>query len=767
MRSLANPLLALAALATATSAAAAPRFEITPAPAWVDPVAPAASPAPPDASGGVDYLLVDDQVRGGPRGLERYHRIVRRVLSPKGIENASDLRIDFDPGYQALALHEVVIRRGAARIRALRAADVKVIQREPDLDRQVYDGRLTAVVFLRDVRQGDVVDASWTVRGQNPVFGGRYAQVFQLGWSVPVARLAVRVLWPEGRQLAWRAHGVELAPARSARGGETDLRFVRANAPAVDEESDLPPGVEPFPWLELSEWASWDEVVRWALPFYAPGAPLPAMEAKLAAWRAFPSEEARARAALRFVQDEVRYLGIELGPASHRPTAPAEVFARRFGDCKDKSLLLVSLLRALGVEAAPALVNTEDRAAVAERLPSPAAFDHVIVRARVVGAVRWLEPTRSLERAPIAAVVPPPYRRALLIAPGEAALTDLPDPAPSPLEVTNTWRVTRFGAPVQFEVVTRFEGLRALGMRHELSDTPPPELQRRYLNHYARDDPGVELAAPLEVKDEADADRITLTERYRLPPLAEGAERDFLAEAIRDQLAVPKTALRKLPLRIRHPVAVRERLRVELPGPPDLEPEQREVVGEVARLSRRARAEGRSYVVDLEYRTLRPTLEPAAVARHIAKVREMRDVVAYTLALSVRAPGRGGTSWAAVALLSVLLFGFVGLAIGVSAARNGDLRRWWGALRQWRRRRAFAAKFHEAPGESPQTPIAVRSTHDMAARALRLRCRCGAPLAQGLYAFEPVVFGGRELHVLRVPCARCGEVTPVYFMVDR
>ena len=59
------------------------------------------------------------------------------------------------------------------------------------------------------------------------------------------------------------------------------------------------------------------------------------------------------------------------------PSAPDAVYARRWGDCKEKALLMVTMLRALGIEASPALVNTErrddiDRPATDQHTGSPA-----------------------------------------------------------------------------------------------------------------------------------------------------------------------------------------------------------------------------------------------------------------------------------------------------------------------------------------------------------------------------------------------------------
>jgi len=723
------------------------------------------APAPPEASGGVDYLLVDDQVNATGPVPERYHHLVMRILSAKGVENGSEGRVEFDPEYEHLTLHGAWLIRGGRRFAALRPGEVKVIQRETELERRLYDGTLTAVAFLPDVRQGDVVEYAYTVRGANPVFGGRYSGRFPLAYGVPVGRIAVRLRWPQGRGLSHRTHGIELAPASSRRDGSVELRWERTAVPAVDDEDELPPGVDPYPGLELSEHASWAEVVRWALPLYRQAPLSPAMRARVDAWRRLPGPAERVRAALRFVQDEVRYLGLELGASSHKPHTPAEVFARRYGDCKDKSLLLVTLLRALGVEAVPALVNTELAEALDGRLPSPAAFDHVIVRAVVDGQARWLEPTRSLERAPVASIAPPPYRRALLLEPGAGSLVEIPAPGPAPLTVVSTWRVPRFGAPAQLEVVTTHEGGRAVSMRHRLAETPPAELQQRYLDYYARETPGIRTAAPLQIEDASDADRVVLHERYTIPALRAGERRDFSADSIAEALDAPRTALRRLPLRIPHPVLIREEVRIELPGPPDLPPQVREVKCDAARLFRGASIEGHRVVVTFEYRSLRPALDPPAVARHLAALQDMRDLAGFNVMLSVKPPQRDAAGGGLGGIAGGALVGLAAVIVLTGAAMSGTLLEWWRGLRLWRRRRAFAARFVAAPGDSPQLPIPVGRAEEIPARVARLRCACGGPLAPAEGAADYLVCGGRALHVATCVCERCGQPRRIHLAV--
>lgn len=766
VRSIPGPLALAVLLLLAPARGAARTFTVAPPPGWVEPIAAAtADPAAAEVPGGVEYLAVDDQIRAGSGGPEHFRRLVYRVRSPKGIEDAAELRVTFDPAYQRLVLHAAAIQRGATRIDALRAGDVRILQRETDLDRRLYDGRLTAVLNLRDVRVGDVVETAYTVLGGNPVFGGRFADSFSLAFSVPVARLDVRVLLPDGRPLAWRAHGLELPPSVRTVAGLVEHRWHREGVAPVAGESDLPPGFTVFPWLEVSEWASWADVVRWALPLYAPGGPSNGMAARIEAWRALPGEEARATAALRFVQDEVRYLGMELGEGSHRPRRAAEVFEARFGDCKDKSLLLVAIYRALGIEATPALVNTEDRGAIASRLPSPLAFDHVVVRARVAGAERWLEPTRSLEHAPVGAVVPPPYEQGLPIAAGVGGLAALPQPNASRVAARSLWRTSRPGEPVRFEVVTRYEGMSALGLRHALAEGSPAALQRRYLDHYGHDDPQIRAVGPLEILDEPEAERLTVTERYELPPFEPGAVRDFRADAIRERLDDPANVLRKAPLRVPHPALVSEELRLEVPGADSIESGQQVLTSPAARLTRTVRAEGSALVVGFEYRSVAPAVEPGAMAEHLEALRRMREASWISVAVGGGGPARDAKSGGGrVAGAIVGIF----LVIGALAlVARFDLRGWWTERRQARRRRAFASKQVLAPGESPHVPIRVRTAEEIARRLSGQRCTCGAPLAGPAGEGERLLFGGGELIVHALACDRCGFQRQTYFGVSR
>ena len=95
---------------------------------------------------------------------------------------------------------------------------------------------------------------------------------------------------------------------------------------------------------------------------------------------------------VRFVQEKTRYVAIQLNLSSWQPQTVADVYANRYGDCKDLSLFTTALLNAAGITAYPALIKTENRGDIDPDIPSPG-FDHCIVFAETGDDTLWIETT--------------------------------------------------------------------------------------------------------------------------------------------------------------------------------------------------------------------------------------------------------------------------------------------------------------------------------------------------------------------------------------
>lgn len=155
---------------------------------------------------------------------------------------------------------------------------------------------------------------------------------------------------------------------------------VSGSIPA-QREVELAP-VEHGPVLRYS-WATasdWPAVGGWYRDLVAP-VPRGSAAVRSLATRLAPGPDRRqtVERLLTFVQREVRYVAVEVGIGGYRPGVPEEVLARRWGDCKDKALLLVDLLAAVGIEGRVALVRASDAGDIDAAFPAPDQFNHMVV----------------------------------------------------------------------------------------------------------------------------------------------------------------------------------------------------------------------------------------------------------------------------------------------------------------------------------------------------------------------------------------------------
>ncbi|MEO1086641.1 MAG: hypothetical protein AAFY88_20600, partial [Acidobacteriota bacterium] len=96
-----------------------------------------------------------------------------------------------------------------------------------------------------------------------------------------------------------------------------------------------------------------------------------------------PGAEERLEKAVELARRQIRYVAVEVGIGGYRPSPAAETASRGWGDCKDKSLLLIELLHRAGFRASPALVRLDQRRRISVDFPTPYDFNHLIVAVRL------------------------------------------------------------------------------------------------------------------------------------------------------------------------------------------------------------------------------------------------------------------------------------------------------------------------------------------------------------------------------------------------
>jgi hypothetical protein len=612
---------------------------VAPPASWVKPQLFSRQASPNLLVSGADqhWLLLERQIDAAQN--EAFVHVARQILTTAGVQKGATLTIDFTPGYHSLTLHWVRLWRGAQSWDRLDTNKVRVVQPERELEEYILNGKKTAILVLEDVRVGDIIDYAFSLKGANPVFGGYFYGVVPVAMEQPAERLLTRLLWPSRRQLYAKAHGCAVQP-RVISGKETieylwDLQPV----PGVACEDSLPGWCEPEPWVQLSEFKTWAEVNQWASALFPISSPLsPELSRQIAGWKRLPGREQQILAVLRFVQDEVRYFGIEIGASTDKPAEPSAVFARRFGDCKDKALLFVTILRALGIEAYPVLVNATLGRAVESWHPSDGAFDHCIAVVQCDGRTNWLDPTMNCQRGPLAAHYLPSYERGLVISPRTTGLSVIPHPAGlSRTAVMEYFQLRGKAEPAGLKVVTVAEGRDADSLRRLFGATKRSDLEKDYTHCYTDLYPGIKMSSPIIIEDDELQNRVRTTEFYTIDdiwtqPAKGGKYRcSFYPSAIAALLRKPVDTVRRLPLGIRFPQHLVLRTEVSLPEAWAPDTDKKTIVDPAFNYRKDLRCTGNKLVLEYEYQSLADSVSPERVGQYLQRLNQSSQALGYAL----------------------------------------------------------------------------------------------------------------------------------------
>lgn len=227
---------------------------------------------------------------------------------------------------------------------------------------------------------------AWEYVKKLPTYYHELTWPFQL--DVPVVKGVFEVRMPSGwhYEANWFRHG-PIAPTEV---GPGDYRWEADHVPGIDLENvSLAPAWDalasrmvvhfsPQP-LPTSDTAMWAQIGQW-YDNLAAGQTESSTDIKSATdglVSPTASFMTRLQSVASYMQQKIRYVGIEIGIGGWRPHSAEEVFKNQYGDCKDKATLMISMLDDVGIRATWVLVDT-DRGFVSPTVPSIDG-DHMII----------------------------------------------------------------------------------------------------------------------------------------------------------------------------------------------------------------------------------------------------------------------------------------------------------------------------------------------------------------------------------------------------
>ena len=348
-------------------------------PDWVLQAAQTVNPPAAEHDAKAMYLLEDTllTVQGDGRATYRYRAVIR-ILRPQGRRYATpaapyskDEKLlsfhvwSIGPDGHQYTMKDNEYREEGSFAEGMLYVDERArVASPPGAD----PGGIVAWEF-EEQYPGYLSEGIWSFQNPVPTVRSVFEADLPAGWhqrAVWFRHEALQPSEPMPNHFRWELQNVPsvnlidtpLAPAWEALAGRMSVHFASSELPEGD--------------------ALWARIGNWYQGLAAPRSEGGGDVATTA--RSLGSDSADFMARLDkvadYMQQKIRYVGIEIGIGNLQPHSAQDVFRNQYGDCKDKATLMISMLDALGIRATWVGVDT-NRGFISPKAPSIAG-NHMI-----------------------------------------------------------------------------------------------------------------------------------------------------------------------------------------------------------------------------------------------------------------------------------------------------------------------------------------------------------------------------------------------------
>ncbi|MBI2193751.1 MAG: DUF3857 domain-containing protein [Planctomycetes bacterium] len=313
-----------------------------------------------------------------PNGTSsRYTQQVIRILTEKGAERARYHRVYYSADHEGATIEGYrVIKPDGRELKAGEVDEDRVTQGEMNT---FYDYRVKTLRLPR-LEAGDVIE--WRHRvsdvADRTYFGEHFGELELFRSSLPTRLKKYVLIAPRDRKLYF--HQERMGPPEIETGEWTRYQWSERDVPGLPEEPLSPAPTSVLPYVHVSSFQDWGQVAEYYAnmvrdQFQVDGA---MRDVAGEITRGKETDLEKTQALYHYLSRKTRYVALEFGIHGYLPYPAPQVFARRYGDCKDKAVLLATLLRTVGIDAQIALVRTRYQGGLHPEPASLAAFDHCI-----------------------------------------------------------------------------------------------------------------------------------------------------------------------------------------------------------------------------------------------------------------------------------------------------------------------------------------------------------------------------------------------------
>ena len=511
-----------------------------------------------------------------PAGKSRYtsHQVVK-ILTERGVQNYDDIAIPYTPTAQHITVN--VARTITPDGSVIEPPEEAFNDVTPPglLSYNLYSDSMWRVISMPALKpevcieyQVTLEDAGAHSVGSTSWFWGGYS--FQSTDPILQSAYALRV--PKGRHFKWKAVNCEINPQVLHEEDSSTYLWAHGETPALKEEHNMPPTNDIVPHLSYSSVESWDAVYNWyrdiAKDRYTVDQAIEETVQQLTA--DFLTVEDKIREIYHFVASQIRYVGIELGQGAYQPTPADQVLSVRYGDCKDKTTLMITMLDLVGVEAFPVMLNPAPYQHIDAELPSLGQFSHLIAAVPLAdGDYIWLDPT-----ADTCSYGDLPARNrgrtGFVIRNDRGEFVDIPISAPESNQLISDTQISlATDGTVQGTMQINTLGQYNIEARLEYKQVPPSAWKDTFAVGLSKQFPGVQVDS-VQISDLNDLKvpvqlNVIFTAKNYAEPVGNRLMFPLPNDEFSDYAEVFATSERRHPLDLSYPMQMKKTIQITLP----------------------------------------------------------------------------------------------------------------------------------------------------------------------------------------------------------
>ncbi|MDD5155024.1 MAG: DUF3857 domain-containing protein [Candidatus Omnitrophica bacterium] len=349
---------------------------------------------------GALILLADEKisVTQDNTQVSEVHYLVK-ILNERGKERFSESHIDYDSTYEKVELEYARTIRPDGTVMDVGASHMRDVSKY--LNFPLYSNARVFIISFPEISAGSVIEYKLKIYRSQLINKKDFVLAYSVQSADPVIAEKFVLEVPQDRAVnikilndRYNNFTAVLKPTRQDKDGRLIYSWHFKDIPQIIPEANMPPEAEINPAFLISSFSSWEQVYDWwwalARDKIKPSAAIRQKVRQLTANQS--SAEARIRSIYNFCAKEIRYVAVEYGQAGYEPHQAEDIFKNKYGDCKDQSILLVTMLKEAGFKSWPVLISTRDYYDLNPDFPS-VLFNHCIAAVSLKGKTVFLDPT--------------------------------------------------------------------------------------------------------------------------------------------------------------------------------------------------------------------------------------------------------------------------------------------------------------------------------------------------------------------------------------